>query len=406
MIQQTAKKSSKASFKILKAVLGLYLRNKFDLSAENAEACGLPPPFLLLANHTNFWDPFLLSVYIPEPVHYVASDEYFRNPLLRFLLRLVGAIPKSKFISDQATVMDILRVKRSGGVIGVFPEGKRNWDGRTDELLFATSKLIKHLKVPVVTALLQGAHLSFPRWARKPRRGRIVVRFENTLALRDVEKMDAQAIHAALSRSLAYSDYAFQRERRILFKGKKLAEYLELYLFTCPHCHALCTMESKGDTFFCRSCDYAVTYGQDGRLTPQGGAAGFETPGEWADWQRTYLAEVLRSHTGREAEKPFFEDVNVTVRRGGRLIPLKKLSFGQMRLWDDRIAFINLRKQQTEFQIGKIRGLNVQYSNQFEFYYDRLLYRFSFRSPKTSSYKWVLAIRLLKEQGGEKILTD
>lgn len=406
MIQSTEKKSGQTFLNMLKAVLGAYLRHKFNLSAENSEACGLRPPFLLLANHTNFWDPFLLSCYIPEPVHYVASDEYFRNPLLNFLLRLVGAIPKSKFISDQTAVMDILRVKRNGGVIGVFPEGKRNWDGRTDELLFATSKLVKHLKVPVVTALLQGAHLSFPRWARKPRRGRIIVQFENTLTSRDVEEMDAEAIHTVLSRSLAYSDYEFQRASQVLFKGKKLAERLELYLFTCPHCHALCAMESKGDTFFCRSCGCAVTYGQDGRLTPKGDAACFETPAEWADWQRAYLEEVLRTYTGEEAAKPFFEDVDVTVRRGGRLIPLKKLSFGQMRLFHDRIEFTNLRRQRTGFQIGKISGLNVQYSNQFEFYYDRLLYRFSFRSQKTSAYKWVLAIRLLREQSGVKILTD
>lgn len=406
MIQPTAKKSSRTFLNMLKTVLGAYLRHKFNLSAENPEVCGLQPPFLLLANHTNFWDPFLLSCYIPETVHYVASDEYFRNPLLNFLLRLVGAIPKSKFVSDQMTVMDILRVKRNGGVIGVFPEGKRNWDGRTDELLFATSKLVKHLKVPVVTALLQGAHLSFPRWARKPRRGRIVVRFENTLTSRDVEEMDAEAIHAALSRSLAYSDYGFQRAGRILFKGKKLAERLELYLFTCPHCHALCTMESKGNTFFCRSCGYAVTYGQDGRLTSQGDAACFETPGEWADWQRACLEKTLRAYTEGEAARPFFEDVDVTVRRGGRLIPLKKLSFGRMRLFHDRIEFVNLRRQRTDFPIGKISGLNVQYSNQFEFYCDRLLYRFSFRSQKTSAYKWVLAIRLLREQSGVKILTD
>ena len=406
MIRPTVKKLNKAFLIILKAVLGTYLRHKFNLSAENLEVCGLQPPFLLLANHTKFWDPFLLSLYIPEPVHYVASDEYFRNPLLRFLLRLVGAIPKSKFVSDQMTVMDILRVKRSGGVIGVFPEGKRNWDGRTDELLFATSKLIKHLKVPVVTALLQGAYLSFPRWARKPRYGRIVIQFKNALTSRDVKETDAEAIHAVLSRSLAYDDYMFQREKQILFKGKKLAEHLELYLFTCPHCHALCTMESKGDAFFCRSCKYTVVYGQDGRLTPQGSAVCFETPGGWADWQRSYLGEALHAYTGRKAAKPFFEDANVIVRRGGRLIPLKKLSFGQMRLFDDRIEFINLRRQPTDFQISKISGLNVQYSNQFEFYYDRLLYRFSFRSQKISAYKWVLAIRLLREQSGVKILTD
>ncbi len=110
----------------MKSLFGIYLRQKFKLSAENSEACLVPPPFLLLANHTNFWDPFLLSLYTPEPIYFVTADEYFRNPFLKFLLGLAGAIPKSKFISDQMTVIDIFRIKRKGGVIGIFPEGKRN----------------------------------------------------------------------------------------------------------------------------------------------------------------------------------------------------------------------------------------------------------------------------------------
>lgn len=403
---QSARKSSKTFLKFLKGTLGVYLKHKFNVSAEGAEILGLKPPFVLLGNHTNFWDPFLLSYYVPEPVYYVASDEYFRNPLLKFLLHLVGAIPKSKFVSDQAAVMDILRVKRNGGVIGIFPEGKRNWDGRTDELLFPTAKLIKHLKVPVVTALLQGAYLSFPRWARSPRKGRIAIRFTAALSTEELAKMSVEEIHAALKCRLTYSDHDFQQKVQVLFKGPRLAENLELYLFICPKCHTFSTLSSEGNEFTCRSCGYTVIYGEDGHLTAKEGDTCFSTPGEWGDWQQAYLAGILDGHAGGNIGEPFLADDKVTLKRGRRLIPLKKINFGHIRLFSDRLEFTSHLKQQTCFFLAKISGLNVQHNNQFEFYYDDLLYRFSFRSARISAYKWVLAIRLLKEQNGKKVLTD
>ncbi len=213
--------------------------------------------------------------------------------------------------------------------------------------------------------------------------------------------MDTEKIHAAISKSLTYSDYEFQRKSHVLFKGKKLAENLELYLFSCPRCHSFCTMESKGNTFSCRLCNYTVLYGKDGHLTSADGAC-FPSPAEWSDWQRIQLDKFLSGYRMEKTSNPFWADKNVTLRRGGRMIPLKKISFGQIWLFSDRIGFINLRKQRTDFQISRIRGLNVQYNNQFEFYYNRLLYRFSFRSPKTSAYKWVLAIQLLLGKTGEE----
>lgn len=116
------KKQRKMNMKLLaflKAFLGIYLRHTYRTSAENADAAALKPPYVLLANHTNFWDPFFLSIYMPEPVCFVTSDAYFRNPILKRLLRMAGAIPKSKFIADAVTVLDILRVKKNGGVIEI-----------------------------------------------------------------------------------------------------------------------------------------------------------------------------------------------------------------------------------------------------------------------------------------------
>jgi 1-acyl-sn-glycerol-3-phosphate acyltransferase len=52
-------------------------------------------PFLILPNHTNQWDPFLVSFPILRPIRWVASDAAFRDAFKTVLL-LGGAIPKVK----------------------------------------------------------------------------------------------------------------------------------------------------------------------------------------------------------------------------------------------------------------------------------------------------------------------
>lgn len=273
-------------------------------------------------------------------------------------------------------------------------------------MLFATAKLVKSLKVPVLTATLQGAHLSFPRWAIKSRRGRIVIRYQVSLTPDSIAAMSTQEIHRVLGNSLSYSEYNFQRQNHILFSGRKLAENLELYLFICPKCHSLCSLVSKGDTITCRNCDFSTRYGKEGVFETDPERNPFETPEEWGDWQEKYFREFLSDKISHQEKSPIFRDCSVTLKQGRKMIPLKKINFGQALFYIDRIEFINLRKQVMSFPLDRISGINVQARNQFEFYYEESLYRFTFRSLKISAYKWTMAVRLVRELCGRPILTD
>src|SRR5690606_25497073 len=88
-----------------------------------------------------------------------------------------GAIPKMKFTNDTRTIRSILQAKKSNRVIGLFPEGNRNWDGVTEPLTYATAKLIKSLNIPVVIATIAGGYLSHPRWGESHRKGQISISF-------------------------------------------------------------------------------------------------------------------------------------------------------------------------------------------------------------------------------------
>ena len=390
-------RASKTFNRVLRLVLGKYLKLLFNVEFSDDSIGALKPPYVILANHTNFWDPFLISIIIPHPIYFIASDAYFRNFFLRQLLKLVGAIPKMKSISDSSSVKSIFKVKNADGIIGIFPEGNRNWDGKTLKLLFPTAKLIKGLTVPVVTALLKGAHLSMPRWSKKARRGNLVILYRVLLQPEEIHELTVDEIYNIISEGLTYDEYTEQKQRMMPYKGKRLAENLELFLFTCPHCKAIGSLSSDISSLSCSSCNYSVVYDEFGFFKTDFGNLYFNNPSDWDKWQCDLLEQRIHEYRNGSQSAPLFEDFDVQTKKGNRKLPLNNFRDGRISLYVDRLLFTTVQNGTLVFYIDKINGMNVQYNDTFEFYYDKDLYRFEFKHRKISAYKWVKAVQMIKD---------
>ncbi len=100
------------------------LRRRYRIEVLGAE--NVPPsgPVVLAANHVGVIDGPMLAVFAPRPVHALTKREMFSGRLGGFL-RLSGQVPLDRFRTDVAAARSCLRVLRDGGVIGIFPEGRR-----------------------------------------------------------------------------------------------------------------------------------------------------------------------------------------------------------------------------------------------------------------------------------------
>ncbi len=390
------KRANKAFNRLLKATLGKYLLRKYRIDCINPINPNLKPPYIILANHVNNWDPFFIGQFVKEPVHYVASDEQFRNPVKRFFFQnLLGIIPKTKFVSDMETVKQIIQLIKKDAVIGIFPEGMRNWDGHTGELLPSTSKLIKMLKLPVIACILEGSYLSHPRWSLYDKIGPISLDFRQVLSPEDLHSMTTEQIHQSLRAALAHDEYQLQYQRQIPYKGKRLAEHLEQFLFICPSCHSIASLRSDMDRFYCQCCSYEVCYTQTGFFSSPAEKVLYKEPQSWNQWQLQFLWDCLKAASNTTEEKILFRDKDAALFTAGRYEPLRKLEEGQLTL-SHHFYFIRQDSSILNFELDRIAGLNVQYSNELEFYYDKQLYRFKFKDPRTSAYKWTAALELLQ----------
>ena len=93
---------------------------------------------LLCPNHASNWNPILVALKLPKNyrLHIMAKEELFKNPLLGWLLRKVGAFPVSRGNNDINTVRTAMQAIRDGDNLLIFPEGTvvRNGVGYIDGL--------------------------------------------------------------------------------------------------------------------------------------------------------------------------------------------------------------------------------------------------------------------------------
>lgn len=111
-------------------VVGLVADILHPVSVEGLER--LPKSGALLCpNHASNWDPILVALKLPKNyrLHIMAKEELFKNPLLGWLLRKVGAFPVSRGNNDINTVRTAMQAIKDGDNLLIFPEGTVVRDG-------------------------------------------------------------------------------------------------------------------------------------------------------------------------------------------------------------------------------------------------------------------------------------
>lgn len=377
------------------ATVGKYLRNKYGLEcADRSVLEETAPPYLVIAHHVSSFDAFFISAAIGKPVQYLASDSIFRNPLMKLLLSLVGAIPKAKFRSDRNVIRNLLAIRDRGGRIGVFPEGQSTWDGVNQPFLLSTGKLVKLLKIPVISAKIHGAYHIRPRWSAMKRKGRVELEFTRLLSIEETETLSVGEINDKIAAALEYNVWNRQRLAKKAFTGLKRAKGLERALYTCPKCEAIGTMRSKGDRLSCTACSFSLKIDDRGFFETESGLFRFRDLREWNLWQAERLKQLLDE--GMEGDKGarLLEDSPVTLKAGERTKRLKALGAGTLTLTGDSLVFSG-PGEPVRFGLGDMQGLNVQPGEYLELFARGTLWRFGF--PVTvSTYKWFVAINYLR----------
>ena len=280
------------------------LGRRYKVKKINME--GLKPPYMVLSNHMYFVDFELAAmVTFPHRVNNVVNiDGYYRRP---WLMELIGSIGTRKFTMDIHLVKSIRRVLERGDVLCMYPEARYSPCGITSYLPDSLGQLVKRAKVPVVTIVHHGNHLSTPFWNfRKPRKVPLYTTATKILTPEQIEEMSVEEINERLHEAFAYDDYDYQKSNNILITEPNRAEGIHKILYQCPHCLAESHMASSGSKLYCRECGKEWNLEEDGTLRALVGETEFTRVPDWFLWEREQVKEEIE-----RGEYSFEDEVEV-----------------------------------------------------------------------------------------------
>ncbi|GAB2696331.1 lysophospholipid acyltransferase family protein [Microbacterium marinum] len=148
-------------------------------------------PIILASNHLSFIDSFVLPLFAPRPVYFLAKSSYFEGGGLagwfsnRFF-RALGATPVRRGAGQAA--LDALdqqrRILQSGRAIALYPEGTRSLDGRLYKGRTGVAFLALETGAKVVPVGISGTNDAMPVGAKWPALSpRVTIRYGEAIDL-------------------------------------------------------------------------------------------------------------------------------------------------------------------------------------------------------------------------------
>lgn len=140
--------------------------------------------YILVGPHRTWWDPIYFALGAsPKKFSFMAKEELFKNPILRFILVHANAFPVKRDNPGPSAIKTPVKILKNSdlGLI-MFPSGTRH----SSDLKGGMALIAKMGKVKIVPAVYQGP-LSFSGLLK---RKRITIDYGRAIDISDIKKMD------------------------------------------------------------------------------------------------------------------------------------------------------------------------------------------------------------------------
>lgn len=347
------------------------------------------PPFVAVANHGTFFDPWLIGWYSPYPFSYMINDDGFRGrSISSWYLKSIGGIPKKKGTSDYKAMKTTFQYLKKGNPVGIFPEGQTSWDGETQPLFPGLEKIVKKVNCNLVLIKLQGNFLTKPWWAKKTRKGRILISFRH-INSSQILNYSSDEIFDIYKEYITHSDIKDPQNLNYPFKGKQLAEGLERFVWMCMNCGCEDTLITENNSIICTSCGKSWIIDAHCRLFPRSeNTKSFHDLKDWSDMHKIKVKEKIKANP-----EVLTQSKNVILQTENEQGLFSNKAVGTLTLSPNHLTFCS-SSQTYSWMTENLTNCVIQKKDIFEFSYENKLFRFLF--DKKSVMKWIFYTRYLK----------
>ena len=116
-------------YRIMRIIVYPFIRLFIRLESFGMENVPKNKGYILAANHTSIADMFAIAVPVKSQICYMAKEEIFKVPLVKWLFKALGTFAVKRGKGDTEAIDKACEIINNGKVLGIFPEGTRSKTG-------------------------------------------------------------------------------------------------------------------------------------------------------------------------------------------------------------------------------------------------------------------------------------
>ncbi len=136
------------------------LANWEVIGKENVPKTGA---LLVIANHMNNADPPLIAVSIPRKTVFMAKNELFHNPIIRYFIAGFGGFKVNRFTADRNALKMAKSALDNGLCLVMFPEGQRSRTATMKEAFPGSALIATQNKATILPVGIAGTEIMSQR---------------------------------------------------------------------------------------------------------------------------------------------------------------------------------------------------------------------------------------------------
>lgn len=120
------KKDYKITRRIVKFILWILVMIVYRVKKVGEENIPDDEGVILCANHVHALDSVAIVLCTKKQICFMAKEELFKNPILRWLAKIFEIFPVKRGTKDIDAIKNSMKVLKAKKILGIFPEGTRN----------------------------------------------------------------------------------------------------------------------------------------------------------------------------------------------------------------------------------------------------------------------------------------
>ena len=142
----------------------IVLKLKYKMNHVGLENVPKKGPAIFISNHTSIVDSFIIGSFLPRKIFFMAKSTEFESLERRIFFYISRTFPVRRYDIDPVSLRNAFRILEYGGMLGIYPEGERTWDGEMLPFRRGTLRFLLATGVPVIPAAISGAFQHGARW--------------------------------------------------------------------------------------------------------------------------------------------------------------------------------------------------------------------------------------------------